>query len=175
MGRVEIRLIRFIYCSPTNNKSLIAKSTKRVSNAIKQAVDIFWLEVTSIIRRLLGKRICRRKNIHLTPFINTIQGHFFIQHVTEPTRYRHGEQPNLLDLILTNEEGMVQNLTYHHGLGDSNHCHMKFNLYCYAHYSSTTEKSINYYKANYIAIKDQLQKMNRDETLRRITQNSLRN
>ena len=104
-------------------------------------------------------------NIHLTPFINTIQDHFLMQHVTEPTRYRQGEQPNLLDLILTNEEGMVQNLTYHPGLGDSDHCCLKFDLNCYAHYSNTTEKSMNYYKANYRAIRNKLRMVNWDETL----------
>ena len=85
------------------------------------------------------------------------------QHVTEPTRYRQGEQPNLLDLILTNDEGMVQNLTYHPGLGDSDHCCLKFDLNCYVH--RMTKKSMNYYKANYRAIRNKLRKVNWDEIL----------
>ena len=105
------------------------------------------------------------RNIHLTPLINTIQDYFLTQHVTEATIYRQGEQPNLLDLILSNEEGMVQNLTYHPGLGDSDHCSLKFDLNWYAHYSSTTAKSMNYYKDDYRAIRIKLWKVNWDETL----------
>ena len=138
-------LVGCIYRSPTNDKTLTAESTMRVSEAIKQAMD----RKNSHI--LIGgdfnykeidweNEFVEECNIHLTPFINTIQDHFLTQHVTESTRYRQGEQPNLLDLILTNEEGMVQNLTYHPGLGDSDHCCLKFDLNCYAHYSNTTEK-----------------------------------
>ena len=32
--------------------------------------------------------------------------------MTEPTRYRVNETPNVLDLILSSEEGMVQDLAY---------------------------------------------------------------
>ena len=59
---------------------------------------------------------------------------------------------------------MVQNLTYHPGLGDSDHCCLKFDLSCYAHYSNT-EKSMNYYEANYRAIRNKLRMVNWDETL----------
>ena len=39
--------------------------------------------------------------------IRCVQDNFLTQHVTRPTRYRHGQAPSTLDLILTNEEGMV--------------------------------------------------------------------
>ena len=49
--------------------------------------------------------------MHLIDFIETIQECFLYQHVTEPTRHREGEGSNLLDLILSSGQGMVQNLT----------------------------------------------------------------
>ena len=52
------------------------------------------------------------KNEHLTTFINTVQDCFLHQHVTENTRFRLGEEPSLLDLIFTNEEGLICNLEY---------------------------------------------------------------
>ena len=52
----------------------------------------------------LENEFAEESNIHLTPFINTLKDYFLTQHVTEPTKYRQGEQPNLIDLILTNEE-----------------------------------------------------------------------
>ncbi len=35
---------------------------------------------------------------------------FLYQHITEYTRYREGQNPSLLDLILTNAEGMVNDI-----------------------------------------------------------------
>ena len=58
---------------------------------------------------------------HLVDFINTLHDCFLYQHVTEPTRYREGETPNLLDLILTSEDSNVQDLTYLPPLGVSDH------------------------------------------------------
>ena len=52
------------------------------------------------------------------------------QHISEPARYRFGEEPSLLDLVLTNEEGMVLNLEYQSGLGNSNHLSLIFKLVC---------------------------------------------
>ena len=72
-------------------------------------------------------------NSHYADFINTIQEHFLFQHVREPTRYRGEEEPSVLDLIFTNEEGMVNNLVSGPGLGESDHTVLMFELCCYRH------------------------------------------
>ena len=69
-----------------------------------------------------------RKDTHLLDFIETLQACFLHQNITEPTRYRKGQQSNLVDLILTSEEGMVQNLIYHPPLGESDHVVLTFDL-----------------------------------------------
>ena len=56
------------------------------------------------------------KSERCSTFVDTIQDCFLHQHVTEPTRYRHGEEPSLLDLVLSNEDGMVYNLAQETGL-----------------------------------------------------------
>ena len=43
----------------------------------------------------------------IRPFIETLQDCHLHQHVMQPTRYRDGNEPSCLDLVLTNEEGMV--------------------------------------------------------------------
>ena len=53
--------------------------------------------------------------------LKTINDCFLVQHVTEPTRYREEEACNILDLVLTNEEGMIQKLSFCPGLGNSDH------------------------------------------------------
>ena len=43
--------------------------------------------------------------------IENIGDNFLFQHITMPTRGRLGNKSNILDLILTNEEGMIEDLT----------------------------------------------------------------
>ena len=54
-------------------------------------------------------------------FIDTIRNAYLYQHATQPTRYRHGKNPNLLDLILNSSEDSISNLEYHAGIGLSDH------------------------------------------------------
>ncbi|KAK2165456.1 hypothetical protein LSH36_50g07072 [Paralvinella palmiformis] len=54
-------------------------------------------------------------------FIDTIRDAYLYQHVTQLTRYRHGQNSNLLDLILTSSEYYISNLEYHAGIGLSDH------------------------------------------------------
>ena len=39
--------------------------------------------------------------------INKLNDHFMYQHVTTATRFRINQNPNILDLVLTNEEHMI--------------------------------------------------------------------
>ena len=61
----------------------------------------------------------------ITSFIDTIQQCYLHQHILQPTRYRRGEIPGLLDLIFTNDEG---NLTHNPGLGINDHTCITFQL-----------------------------------------------
>ena len=51
--------------------------------------------------------------------ICTIQECFLFQHVTEPTGFRENEIRNLLDLNLSSDETMIQDITYHPHLAKS--------------------------------------------------------
>ncbi|KAK2164351.1 hypothetical protein LSH36_65g06023 [Paralvinella palmiformis] len=51
-------------------------------------------------------------------FIDAVRDVFLHQHVTEPTRYWHGQNPNVQDLILTDEENTIKIIEYIPGLGD---------------------------------------------------------
>ena len=39
---------------------------------------------------------------------------------------RHGQEPSVLDLVLTNEEGMIENIDYGNPLGKSDHLVLTF-------------------------------------------------
>ena len=64
-------------------------------------------------------------------FIECLRDAFLIQHVREPTRSRPGQRPSILDLVLTNEEQMVSNLTYLSLQGKSDHAVLTFEFNCY--------------------------------------------
>ncbi|GAA57071.1 hypothetical protein CLF_112087 [Clonorchis sinensis] len=53
------------------------------------------------------------------------------QHVVAPTRYRAGQQPSLLDLVITNERHFVDQVTINAPLGHSDHCVLTFAFICY--------------------------------------------
>ena len=44
--------------------------------------------------------------------IENIRDNFLFQHITMQTRGRLGNKSNILDCIFTNEEGMIEDVTY---------------------------------------------------------------
>ena len=98
-------------------------------------------------------------------FVNTTQGCFLYQHIAEPTRYRQGEEPSVLDLVFSNEEGMVHNLAYQPGLGDSDHICIKFDLVTVKKVNKNTQPQPDYFKANYNAIRNKLTNIDWEQTL----------
>ena len=53
------------------------------------------------------------------------------QHTTEPTRGRGTNEPSVLDLIMTDEEGMIEDMQHKTPLGKRNHCMINFQFKCY--------------------------------------------
>ena len=54
-------------------------------------------------------------------FIYCIQDLYWYQHIQTPTRYREGEEPSILDLVFTNEEAMIQEISHQSPIGKSDH------------------------------------------------------
>ena len=103
---------------------------------------------------------------HLQDIVETLQDCFLSQHVTEPTRYREGERSNLFDLVLSTDDGMVQNLTYHPPLGESDHVIIRFNVP--PHQSRKIDDLSDQYniiKANYEGIREELKNRTWNEML----------
>ena len=91
---------------------------------------------------------------------------FLHQHVTIPTRYRLGSVPSLLDLVITNEEGMVSCIDYMPGLSMSDHLILSFTVICY-----TAPKTMQLkckpalHKADYGLLRREAKKVNWDSIL----------
>ena len=81
--------------------------------------------------------------------INCIQDLYWHQHVTSPTRYRDGVEPSLLDLILTNDEHLVENLEHLSPLGKSDHSMLSFEMKIKDTSNYQPRTVFNYDKGNY--------------------------
>ena len=82
-------------------------------------------------------------------FLETILDCYLVQHVRQPTRYRHGDAPHTLDLIFSNEEGMVSNLILLPALGSSDHEVLCFQLSCYTQKRKPDDTQLNLNRGNY--------------------------
>ena len=57
------------------------------------------------------------------------------------------DTPGLLDLVFTNEEGMIKYISHNDGVGDSDHKCINFTSTCYEE-GTDTIKTTNYFKAD---------------------------
>ena len=88
-------------------------------------------------------------------FIENSLDCFLTQHVTKPTRARGDDTPSTLDLIFTNEPGMVSDICHNPPLDGSDHQVLIFDVHCYVQYDRPTNK-FSYDKGNLDAIREQL-------------------
>ena len=81
---------------------------------------------------------------------------FLFQHITKPTRFRKDESPSLLDLVFTNEQDMISNLSYLPPLGKSDHICIHFELLCYSAHKKADNVRYNVGAANIELMKETL-------------------
>ena len=98
-------------------------------------------------------------------FSEGIRDSYFHQHVTDPTHSRPNQQANILDLILTNEEGMIGHIVHSAPLGKSHHSVLLFTLQVY--------KEPTPFKLRYFFFKGDYSRMS--ELLKRVDLESLLN
>ncbi len=86
-------------------------------------------------------------------FIDAVNDSFMFQHVDFPTHHRENQTANILDLIFTNEESMVEELTSSSPLGKSDHAVLNFRLRCYTEVSELVKCRHLYNKADFDKMK----------------------
>jgi len=78
-----------------------------------------------------------------TTFLEVLRDHYLQQHITDLTHYRADQHPIILDLVIKNEEGMVDNLALNTPVGKSHYLCITFDFMCYTDASpENTEISI---------------------------------
>ena len=92
-------------------------------------------------------------------FLENIRDLYLTQHVTQPTRFRENQNDSCLDLIFTNEELMIDSLEYLPSLGASDHLVLSFNFVCYIPPDTTSPPKYNFFKGDYVAMREALDGM----------------
>jgi uncharacterized protein (DUF4415 family) len=99
-------------------------------------------------------------------FLETTRDCFLTQHIIEPTHQRNDETAhNTLDLVLTNEEHMVDNIRQTAPLGKSHHSTLVFDFSGYTQRNTKSTVKYLFNKANYDQIREDLRVINWDTTL----------
>ena len=100
-------------------------------------------------------------NSATSTFSASLQCLGLFQHVKQPTRYRNNQNPSILDLIITNEEGTVFNLEYKSPIAKSDHIVMTFKFNRCVQ-SSPQKSKYRYYKGDYQSLRKHMQSINWD-------------
>ena len=101
-------------------------------------------------------------------FLESFRNCFLHQHVMKPTHYRALQRANILDLVMTSEESMIDEILYEDPIGKSDHLCLNWSFKCYAEnkIQSTKVTKYSYEKGEYDDMRSDLGEERWDETLR---------
>jgi hypothetical protein len=103
-------------------------------------------------------------NHKATQFVEAVRDAFLFQHVKNPTHYRSDQTPNTLDLVFTNEEGMIEKIQHSAPLGKSHHQILAFEYKCYT-ITKPKETRYIYEKGDYGTLRSMLKEVNWTEMM----------
>ena len=155
-----------IYRSPSGDKEENIRSTSEICNLINTASGMMTTHLLiagdfNLPEIDWENEYIQGERPHLKDFVNTIQNCFLYQHTRKPTRYRAGETSNVLDLVITNEEGMVTSINHCPGIGKSDHECLIFDLKCNKQMPENVTIAYNFYNK----IEDNIKRVNWDNIL----------
>ncbi|WAQ99940.1 hypothetical protein MAR_024313 [Mya arenaria] len=93
-------------------------------------------------------------------FVKCLRDNFLNQHVQGVTRYRQGQDPSCLDLLLTDNQTEVENLTLNRKLGASDHISIICEIPCVVNKDRKPVNEVNFFKGDYVKIKNYLSRVN---------------
>ena len=88
-------------------------------------------------------------------FIEAVRDSFFHQHIEQSTRSRGADEPSVLDLIFTDEQMQISDISHLAPLGKSDHSVITFNFHCYLDFTKPKDRYI-YSKGDYDAMRSQI-------------------
>ena len=158
LGQGKRLLLGGIYRSPSskieNFEQMECMFREIITNKLSQVVILGDFNLKNIDWNLNSTKSNTKQIEHR--FIECIKDLYLTQHIKEPTRYRKDNTPSILDLIFSNEENMIENIYYHAGLGKSDHLVLSFDIICSADLKTSQVIKLNYKKANWKEITNDL-------------------
>jgi hypothetical protein len=143
-------LIGVVYRSPNSSSdsdkvlnSLLPSMTFRKSHALI-VDDINHPELDGI-----DGSSPREENHPASLFMESERDSFLVQHVTKLTHFRSKQTPNILDLVLTSDESMLDELRHEAPLGKSHHQSLLFRLNCCTEKTLQKHEHLNFAKGDY--------------------------
>ncbi|KAK2147655.1 hypothetical protein LSH36_543g05008 [Paralvinella palmiformis] len=85
------------------------------------------------------------------------------QHSDKQTTYRHGQNPSLVDLLITNTGELVRDITYMDPLGKSDHLCISFCTDLEPEKNDSSQLRYKMYKGDYTMMMVKLEKVNRKQ------------
>ena len=82
-------------------------------------------------------------------FLDTLDDEFLIQHVFFSTRFRNGQTPSTLNLIVTSDDVQLEDLSAGAPLGSSDHVMICFEYVCNVHIPTSSNRRYLFEKGNY--------------------------
>ena len=89
-------------------------------------------------------------------FLNCVNGQYWTQHINQATIQCGADRTSLLDLIFTNEEGMVDQIKFNSPLGKSDHLLIGFKFNCYLERINQSFHKYYYNKGDYQLLRQKL-------------------
>ena len=96
-------------------------------------------------------------------FVECLRDNYLGQHINDFTRYRQGQDPSCLDLLLTDNQTEVENLSLNGELGASDHVSVFFEFPCKVNKITDQSNRLNFFKGDYSEIKSYLNTVNWNE------------
>ena len=121
-------LVGCIYRSPNSdqqNNERLCSLIKRIGEAFSKVTLIGDFNFPKINWTSIENRTPPYGSMEYN-FIESMQEAFLTQVVDEPTRFRLGQRANILDLILTSDKDIINNLHIKDPLDNSDHCVITF-------------------------------------------------
>ncbi|MES9879908.1 MAG: reverse transcriptase family protein [Sedimenticola sp.] len=148
-------ILGVIYRSPSSHDSYVTVNrllTEATNSGNRLLIagdfnmkDIDWTQYTT----------CHSETHHEHKFIECIQDNFLFQHISEVTRVRDNQSSNILDLVLTNDEHDVAEISILPSLGVSDHVTILFSYLCSFKEYHTGVPTLKYGRCDYKAFSDE--------------------
>ena len=117
--------------------------------------ELDWIEVKSN----------KPDNHKASKFLQMISDCFWTQHITEPKHYRGCQTPKILDLVFSNEEGLVEKVQTESPLEKSHHKIINFNIKGYTQKKTKSITTFTYDRGDYDLMRQEMSKIEWDQIM----------